>query len=532
MYLQLLLLTLVATLASGWVWHPLTWPMIYPLVTGALVGIVLGDPVTGMLAGVYINLLYLCWVTAGGAMPGNIMFAGVFGTALTIVVGANPVAAPVFAIPLTFLGLFVWRLQMTLNSVWVDYVAKLAAKGKDKAVEITAYILPQIIVFFIQLIPAILLLYWAETLKTIFSTIPDTIWNIIYVAGEMLPLVGIAMMFNYLFALKLTPLFFIGYFAVKLLGFNLQTIALFGLLIAVYIFLNRYDSDLGSRFKIEVKERSYNKQLRRSDLIKHWLRGYSQEACYNYKSLQAVGACAAIIPVLRKLYHDDKDSFTDALNRYLAFFNTEPGFIGPCIAGVAASLEEDRANGILPMETDINLIRSGSMGPLAGLGDSISSATIYPVLISVSIAISLDGNIIGPFVFMLIFGALMLYIGYKTYMLGYNYSKAAVPTILKSTFVKMVIDQVKPLSFLVLGALSAEVLSFRISCDAISGFLIFGQKVNFALIVSTILPIAAVLLVLYIIRKMIPVYLVISGIIIIAILGAQLGLLNPGFKYL
>lgn len=80
MLLQIILLSLVSTLSTGWIWHPLTWPMIYPVVTGFFVGLVLGDPVSGAMAGAYINLFYLSWITAGGAMPGNIMFAGVFGT--------------------------------------------------------------------------------------------------------------------------------------------------------------------------------------------------------------------------------------------------------------------------------------------------------------------------------------------------------------------------------------------------------------------------------------------------------------------
>lgn len=44
-----------------------------------------GDPINGMKAAAYIQLTYLGWITAGGTMPGNLMVAGVFGTALTII---------------------------------------------------------------------------------------------------------------------------------------------------------------------------------------------------------------------------------------------------------------------------------------------------------------------------------------------------------------------------------------------------------------------------------------------------------------
>ena len=44
------------------------------------------------------------------------------------------------------------------------------------------------------------------------------------------------------------------------------------------------------------------KKLRKIDLIKHWLGGYSQETCYNYERLQALGSTQAIIPVIKRLY--------------------------------------------------------------------------------------------------------------------------------------------------------------------------------------------------------------------------------------
>ena len=45
---------------------------------------------TGMIAGATIQLIYLGWISAGGTMPSNTIVAGIFGTALTIMSGADP----------------------------------------------------------------------------------------------------------------------------------------------------------------------------------------------------------------------------------------------------------------------------------------------------------------------------------------------------------------------------------------------------------------------------------------------------------
>ena len=39
-------------------------------------------------------------------------------------------------------------------------------------------------------------------------------------------------------------------------------------------------------------------ELRKSDLIKNWLLGYSSETCYNYERLQALGNANAFASAL------------------------------------------------------------------------------------------------------------------------------------------------------------------------------------------------------------------------------------------
>ena len=43
-------------------------------------------------------------------------------------------------------------------------------------------------------------------------------------------------------------------------------------------------------------------ELKKSDLVKNWLLGYSSETCYNYERLQALGNANAFIPIIRALY--------------------------------------------------------------------------------------------------------------------------------------------------------------------------------------------------------------------------------------
>ena len=45
------------------------WTVMRPLVSGFLAGVILGDPVKGAMVGAQINILYLGFIGAGGALP-------------------------------------------------------------------------------------------------------------------------------------------------------------------------------------------------------------------------------------------------------------------------------------------------------------------------------------------------------------------------------------------------------------------------------------------------------------------------------
>lgn len=89
MVLSAILVALLATMGQWWFFGPVTKCLVYPLTTGTLVGLFMGDPMTGMLAGANIQLIYLGWISAGGTMPSNTIVAGIFGTAMTILSGAD-----------------------------------------------------------------------------------------------------------------------------------------------------------------------------------------------------------------------------------------------------------------------------------------------------------------------------------------------------------------------------------------------------------------------------------------------------------
>ena len=95
-------------------------------------------------------------------------------------------------------------------------------------------------------------------------------------------------------------------------------------------------------------------------------------------------------------------------------------------------MEEQKANGADITAEDINALRTGLMGPMAGIGDTVSQSVAYPILAGICCSFALDGNYLGPFLFEVMYKFLMIFCGYNCFMLGYKQGRSAIVSLLQS----------------------------------------------------------------------------------------------------
>lgn len=524
--LQGILIGIVATLAAGWVFAPVTWAVSYPIISGWLVGLILGRPLLGAAAGAYINLAYMGWISAGGSMPGNIMIAGVYGTALTILSGASPDLAPTLAVPLGLFGIAVWNFQMTLNAAWVHRADKYAEQGNARGVALMHFVPSQIVVFLLNGAPAILLmLAGPDFFQSLLNRIPENIVQAMGVVGALMPALGIAMLISYLRKPKLMPLFVIGFFAVQYLKLNIMALAIFGGMIGLFAFLNQSAPEAArAAAKAEEKQVELKKRLTKADLVKHWLLGLCQEACYNYERLQATGTCTAMVPIIQKLY-DTKEMIAKRLQCYMVFFNTEPAFIGTVIPGIVASMEEQRANGAEIADEEINAVRTGLMGPLAGIGDTVSQAILYPTLAAITIDMAIRNNPLASPLFWIGFSGVMIALGYTLYMRGYEQGKQVVVELLRGTLLARVTDAFAMMGLMVVGGMAAQRIPLIVPLE----FTISGQKLAVQSILDGLIPglvpLTVVLVTYWLVRKRLSLTRIVTAMFAAGLVLGLLGIL-------
>ncbi|MCL2114296.1 MAG: PTS galactosamine transporter subunit IID [Streptococcaceae bacterium] len=173
---------------------------------------------------------------------------------------------------------------------------------------------------------------------------------------------------------------------------------------------------------MESKVETPKKILTKKDITMLAIRSLYNQAAFNYQRMQADGYTLAILPMLKKVYGEDKEGLAKAMTANLAFINTN-NYAVPFIEGLTASLEESHESREM-----IDTIRVSLFGPLAGIGDAITWFTILPITAGITASFAKEGSILGPLVFFLVYIGMFL-MRIPIAHLGYNAGTKAITQI-------------------------------------------------------------------------------------------------------
>ena len=140
--------------------------------------------------------------------------------------------------------------------------------------------------------------------------------------------------------------------------------------------------------------------ITKKDLTILGLRSTFLQASFNYERMQSGGWLWAQLPLLKKIYKDDKKGLSNAMKDNLEFMNTSPPLVS-FLMGLLISMEEQKEDRSLILGTKIALF-----GPLAGIGDALFWFTYLPIVAGISASFAIEGSILGPIIFFLCYVAI------------------------------------------------------------------------------------------------------------------------------
>lgn len=213
------------------------WIVGRPLIGGTLVGLILGDPLNGMIIGANISLIFLGVIVPGGAVSTDVVFAGYLGTTLALAGGVNSEVAVSLAVPLGLIGAFTWNVWTTLGVPIGHLADKSAAQGETKGIWVWNFIIPQCTNFLFRFVPAFLVaLYGSEIGETLANVIPAWLNDSLANIGGLLPAIGMALLLKMLVKdPKQWGFFLFGFILFAVGKVSLVPVALIGASLALII---------------------------------------------------------------------------------------------------------------------------------------------------------------------------------------------------------------------------------------------------------------------------------------------------------
>lgn len=160
----------------------------------------------------------------------------------------------------------------------------------------------------------------------------------------------------------------------------------------------------------------------------------------------------ATAPIINKYYktQEEKD---EAITRHASeYHNTHQVMFG-LIAGITCAMEKERAEKGNIDAGAISGIKASLMGPLAGIGDSFFFNCYRVIIAGICIGIASTGNILGPLLFVLLYGCGLLAIKYFLFMQGYKNGIALVDKAYETGIIPILMEACGALGAIMVGTL-------------------------------------------------------------------------------
>ena len=258
------------------------------------------------------------------------------------------------------------------------------------------------------------------------------------------------------------------------------------------------------------------------DLRRVFWRSFQMEFSWNYERQMNLAFVYALIPVLKKLY-PQKAELAAALKRHLVFFNTTPHIV-TLLLGITTAMEEKNSQQQEMDGTAIDNVKASLMGPLAGLGDSFFWGTLRLIATGIGTSLALQGNILGPILFLLVFNVPHILVRWLFTRWGYVLGTGVLHRVQKSGMMESLTYGASIIGLMVVGAMAASMINITIPISFGAGEAKTGVQDIINNIMPCLLPLISFGIVYWLLGRKVKPLTIIGGMALVGILGSWIGL--------
>ena len=219
-----------------------------PIVTGAVIGAILGDLQTGLIVGGTYQLMTIGNMPVGGAQPPNAVIGGVMATVFAIASGLETGAAVGLAVPFALIGQYMVVFLFTVMSAVMAKADKCAENADAKGIVTLNYMAMGALGLLFAVVCVAGLIGGAALGSTLDALAQQFGWFMtgLSTAGGMMRYVGFATLLRIMLSNDFWGVYFAGFALATIIGYvdglggsALILIAMFGIALALYDYQTR-----------------------------------------------------------------------------------------------------------------------------------------------------------------------------------------------------------------------------------------------------------------------------------------------------
>lgn len=204
-----------------------------PIIAGPIVGLILGDPQKGLIAGATFELMWMGLVPLAGAQPPNVVLGGIIGTAFAIVTGQTAEQAILVAVPFAIFVQICITFLFTVYSPLMSVADRYAKNLNFSGIANLNYLGMTILFVFYFIIAFAVIYFGADAAKQLVTLIPKWITDGLQVAGGLMPAIGFGILLNIMLQRQYIAYYLLGFLLAAYFEQPLLAIALVGLVFAL-----------------------------------------------------------------------------------------------------------------------------------------------------------------------------------------------------------------------------------------------------------------------------------------------------------
>ena len=207
-----------------------------PLITGPIVGLIMGDMQTGLIAGATLELAWLGLVPNAGAQPPDVTLGTIAAVAFAVMTGQSAEVAMGVGMPIAVLMQMLVIGFFALTSFTMGKADEYAEQGNSNGID---YLLLKTIglrALMYSTVAFITVYFGEHAASWIDENAPKVLLEGLGIGARMVPAIGFAMLLKIMWSKEVSGVFFIGFVMTTYLKLPIMAVAILGAAAAALFF--------------------------------------------------------------------------------------------------------------------------------------------------------------------------------------------------------------------------------------------------------------------------------------------------------